>query len=209
MSPSTSLSMPPSMSMSIPITPAILDTVLGHLAPHFMEAAKGDLPTARHAATRMIAAYDPQTEEEFHLVTDIVSFGFHALEALSAAAAPDLPLTQTIRLRSNAVSLNREAHKARVRLDHLRQARLAAAAQPNPQTVGAAAPQPEPDLIQFAQETVRQVASQGGLKSWTMSRQQRRAAERIAETLRRKAAEHERQQRAARVAPAAAAPVPA
>ncbi len=91
--------------------PAILNTVLGHLASHFLEAADGDLPTARHAANRMLAAYDVQTEEELHLATDIIGFGFHALEALSAAAAPDLSLNQKIRLRGSAVSLNREAHR--------------------------------------------------------------------------------------------------
>jgi hypothetical protein len=180
--------------MSTPITPVILDTVLGHLAPHFLEAANGDLPTARHAASRMLTAHDPQTEEELHLATDIVSFGFHALEALSAAAAPDLSLNQKIRLRGSAVSLNREAYKARRRLDQLRQVRLAAVTQPQPETVPAE-DQPTADLIEFAQETVQAVAKQGGLKAWTTSRQQRRAADRIAETLRRNAAEHARQQR--------------
>ena len=180
--------------MSTSITPAILDTVLGHLAPHFLEATNGDLPTARHAASRMLAAHDPQTEEELHLATDIVSFGFHALEALSAAAAAELSVNQKIRLRGSAVSLNREAHKARRVLDQLRQARLAAA-QPRPDTEPTEH-QPTTDLIEFAQETVQAIAKQGGLKGWTMSRQQRRAAERIAENLRRRAAEHERQQRA-------------
>jgi hypothetical protein len=144
----------------------------------------------------MLTAHDPQTEEELHLATDIVSFGFHALEALSAAAAADLSLNQKIRLRGSAVSLNREAHKARRRLDQLRQARLAAAAQPQPEAAPAE-DQQTTDLIELAQETVQAVAKQSGFKAWTSSRQQRRAAERIAETLRRNATKHERQQRAA------------
>jgi hypothetical protein len=184
--------------MSTPITPAILDTVLGHLAPHFLEAASGDLQTARHAASCMLAAHDPQTEEELHLATDIVSFGFHALEALSAAAAADLSLNQKIRLRGSAVSLNREAHKARRRLDQLRQARLTAAPQPQPEAAPADHQQTT-ELMALAQETVQAVAKQGGFKAWTSSRQQRRAAERIAENLRRNAAEHQRQQRAAAI----------
>jgi hypothetical protein len=184
--------------MSTSITPAILDTVLGHLAPHFLEATNGDLPTARHAASRMLAAHDPQTEEELHLATDIVSFGFHALEALSAAAAADLSVNQKIRLRGSAVSLNREAHKARRKLDQLRQARLAAA-QSRPDTEPTEH-QSTTDLIAFAQETAQAIAKQG-LKGWTMSRQQRRAAERIAETLRRGAAKHERQQGATAIPP--------
>jgi hypothetical protein len=181
------------MPTPTPITPAILDTVLGHLAPHFVEAANGDLPTARHAAGRMLAAHDPQTEEELHLATDIVSFGFHALEALSAAAAPDLPLNQKIRLRGNAVSLNRQAHKARRQLDLLKRARLAEPAQPP-------APTPPPDeklpaeLIEAAREMIQAAAKPGTFKAWTLSRKQRRAAERIAENGRRNAAAHANQQ---------------
>jgi hypothetical protein len=183
--------------MSIPITPAILDTVLGHLAPHFLEAANGDLPTARHAASRMLAAHDAQTEEELHLATDIVSFGFHALEALSAAAATDLSLNQKIRLRGSAVSLSREAHKARRKLDQLKRARLTEAPQPQP---APEAPQPQDNpaanLIEFAKDAMQAAAWPGGLKAWTMSQQQRRAAERITENLRRNKAEQERQQAA-------------
>jgi len=45
------------VSLHNTITPAILDTVIGHLAGHFMGGANGDLPTARHAAGRMLACY--------------------------------------------------------------------------------------------------------------------------------------------------------
>jgi hypothetical protein len=188
--------------MPTPITVAILDTVLGYLAPHFLEAVNGDLPTARHAASRMLAAHDPQTEEELHLTADIVSFGFHALEVLSADAAPDLSLNQKLRLRGNAVSLNRQAHKARHALDQLRRTRLAEPAEP-PAEAGLSDDEPPAHLIDAAREAVQAAAKPGAFKSWTMSRKQRRAAERVAETLRRSA------EQASRRSPAAATVTPA
>jgi hypothetical protein len=77
----------------------------------------------------MLAAYDTRTEAELHLAADIVSFGFQALEALSEAAA-DLSLNQKLRLRASAVSLSREAHKARRKLDQLIRARANVAVTP-------------------------------------------------------------------------------
>ena len=102
-------------------------------------------------------AYDPQTEDELRLAANIIGFSFQALEALSQAATPDMPLTRTLRLRGGAVSLSRESHKAQRRLDKLQAARRAgirAETQPEP-------PQPEPkiekalDLI----DTTRKIAA--------------------------------------------------
>ena len=81
-------------------------------------------------------------EDELRLAANIVSLSFQALEALSQAATPDMPLTRTLRLRGGAVSLSRESHKAQRRLDKLQTARRAgipAEAQPNPA-------QPEPKI---------------------------------------------------------------
>ena len=111
----------------------MLDTVLGHLAPHFLATTNGDLPAARHAASHLLAAYNAATEEELGLAGEIVSFSFHALEALSEAAAPDLSMNQKLRLRGSAVSLSREAHKAQRKLDQLQKARLTASPQPETQ----------------------------------------------------------------------------
>ena len=182
----TSNSKPRRGPMTLPttITPAILDTVLGHLAPHFLASAQNDAPTARHAASQMLAAYNAETEDELHLAADIVSFGFHALEALSEAAAPDLSLNNKLRLRGSAVSLSREAHKARRKLDQLQRARRAA---PQPQTRATTEPRAatEPDtetdqaraLVELARETIK-ASNLNGAKGWTLSRDQRRAAER-------------------------------
>src|ERR1700759_1710292 len=71
----------------------------------------------------MLAAYDPQTEDELRLAANIVCFSFQALEALGQAATPDMPLAKILRLRGGAVSLSRESHKAQRRLDQLQKAR--------------------------------------------------------------------------------------
>jgi hypothetical protein len=202
------------MSLSTPITPAILDTVLGHLAPHFLTATNGDAQSARDAARSLLESYDARTEEELQLATDIVGFGFHALEALSAAAAPDLSLNQKLRLRGSAVSLSREGHKARRKLDQLKRARVSGSAQPQHAAETAQpraqsqATSPEEKalnekaagLIEFAKEALEGSIKPGGLKGW--NRQQRRAAEQIAENLRRNAAKQQRRAAAAAIAQA-------
>jgi hypothetical protein len=108
------------------IAPAILDTVGAHLALLFLTGATGDETAARDAARATLAAYGAETEEELRLTAGIISFGFHALEALSQAAAPDLSLNRVLRLRGSAVSLSRESHKAQRKLDQLQRARRAA-----------------------------------------------------------------------------------
>jgi hypothetical protein len=207
--------------MSLP-DPAILDTILGHLALHFLAATNGDHAAARHAASCMLACHDPQTGEEIHLATGIVSFGFHALEALSAAAAPELSLNQKIRLRGSAVSMSREAHRARRKLDQLKRARLTASVQapdaPEAQTPVAQTPlaqtQATPDesatgkalgLIEFAKEALQASTKKGGVQALSLSRRQRRAAEQITKNLRRNSAEHACREAAVVVVPSVAA----
>ncbi|MEA2773701.1 MAG: hypothetical protein QOD93_6663 [Acetobacteraceae bacterium] len=196
------------------ITPAILDTILGHLAPHFLASANGDLPAARHASGHMLAAYNAETEEELRLAAEIVSFSFHALEALSEAAGPDLSFNKKLRLRGSAVSLSRESHKSQRKLDQLRRARLAASANPEapvptPPIQPTTTPDdpipndPSPDdpsptqplgLIEFARDAIQASMKTGPVQAWTLSRQQRRAAKRMTETVKRNNAEQHRRQ---------------
>ena len=109
--------------MSATLPAAVLDTILARLALLFLAGAGGDIAAARLAALQMLTRYHPETEDEFRLAAQIVTFSFHALEALSQAATPDMPLTRILRLRSSAVSLSRESHKAERRLDQLKKAR--------------------------------------------------------------------------------------
>jgi hypothetical protein len=212
------------------ITPIILDKVIGHLAPHFLAASKGDLPTARHAASQMLAAYNAENEEELRLAADIVSFGFHALEALAEAADPELSLHRKLRLRGNAVSLSRQSHKSWRKLDQLRRQRLAVspqpepcpapkptpiarsrppAAEPGPDTAMTEAPQPgrtaqpsDPQPIDLQ----RNAAQPTAVPPRPISRQQRRAAERLAKKQHRQNVEQARRE-AARMARKIVAPM--
>jgi hypothetical protein len=185
------------MSLAVRIAPSILDTILGHLALLFLSGARGDISAARQAASQMLAAYDADTADEVSLAAEVISFGFHALEALSEAAAPDLPITKILRLRGSAVSLSREGHKAQRKLDQLQRARRAVAAPverptpiPQPDT---AATGPQIDeamgLIAFAREAIEATARNGG-KNWTQSYQQREAAKRITANLKRNQMKH-------------------
>jgi hypothetical protein len=182
------------------ILPAILDTVLGRLALLFLTGAGGDLATARHAASQMLAAYNVESPNELRLAAEIMSFGFHALEALSQAAAPGLPLTKILRLRGSAVSLSREAHKAQRKLDQLQRDRRAGIPAQPVENVAAppdtAPTRPQIDkalaLIEATREAMTSAAKNGG-QTWTQSYQQRLTAKRIADNLKKNQAAHARQ----------------
>jgi hypothetical protein len=164
---------------------AILETVLTHLAALFLTGAAGDMTAAREAASQMLAAYHPSTEDELHLAANIVSFSFQALEALGQAATPGIPLTRILRLRGSAVSLSRESHKAQRRLDKLQAARRAgipAATQPEPTQ-----PEPKIDNALALIENTRTIAGAAKIKglTWTQAYEQRQRDIRVAASLKR------------------------
>jgi hypothetical protein len=139
MSPSAS----PSASLTAVLPAAILDTILGRLALLFLSGAAGDLGIAHNAAAQMLACYEPETVHELRVAANVISFSFHALEALSQASTPEIPLTRILRLRGSAVSLSRESHKAERRLEQLQQARRDSP-QLQPEPIDAAQPDAEP-----------------------------------------------------------------
>jgi hypothetical protein len=149
---------------------AVLETILARLAPLFLAGAGGDGAAARHAAAQLIASYHPCNEEEFFLAASIIGFSFQALEALAQAAAPDLSMTRVLRLRSGAVSLSREADKARRQLAQLQktrqQAETAAAATPEPATAApkAAAKTPQVSAAETDEHHQRDPRIAAGLK---------------------------------------------
>jgi hypothetical protein len=121
----------------------IYETILTGLIPLFLIAAGNNQAAARHAAAHMLSAYRPETNDELRLAANIVAFSFQALEALGQAAAPDLPVTRVLRLRSSAVALSRESAKAERRLALLQKARQQPQPEPQPEAVEPAAkPQP-------------------------------------------------------------------
>ncbi|WP_158925546.1 hypothetical protein [Acidisphaera sp. S103] len=172
------------MSQTATLPAAILETILVRLTALFLVGTGGDLVAARQAAFLMLDAYHPETEDELSLAAAIIAFNFQALEALSQSAAPDIPLTRILRLRSGAVSLNREADKAGQRLIKLQQAR-----QQGIQMETQPEPEPAPKIekaVNLIQDTAQVAASaKAGGQSWTQAYENRQRERRIAASLQR------------------------
>jgi hypothetical protein len=187
------------MSFPANIALATLETVIGGLALLFLTGACGDMIAAHYAASQMLAAYNAETPDELGLAAEIVSLQMHTLKALSDSSDPELSLNKILRLRGGAVSLSRESHKARRKLEQLQRARHAGTmAQPAEVPSEAAQPQPAPvqpkiddahALIEVAREAIQTARETGG-KTWSQSFQKRETTKRIVENLKRKQAEH-------------------
>jgi hypothetical protein len=163
------------MSLAKTLPTAILDTILSYLTTLFLPGTAGDFTAARRAAGQMLAAYQPRTEDELRLAAAIVSFSLQALDSLSQAASPDLPLTKILRLRGSAVSLSRESDKAQRRLEHLQQTRRQTEAiRPEAIRPEATRPEAEPPL-----------APASAKLTWTQAYEQRQRDQRIAASLKR------------------------
>lgn len=196
------------MSFPATIARAILDTVIGRLALLFLTGAAGDMGAARDAASEMLASHNAETPDQLSLAAEIISLQFQALEALSQASNPALPLNTVLRLRSAGAGLCRESLKAQRKLDQLQRARQSArrpsqSEQPSATVPGdqppagsrapAATSQPAPsspsidkalDLV----ETVRNAMQTSGKTKpikWSKAFQQRQTAKRIAENLKK------------------------
>jgi hypothetical protein len=201
--------MPQPLADTLPTT--VVETILTHLATLFLAGAAGDITAARQAAAQTLAAYDPQTEDELRLGANIVSFSFQALEALGQAATPDMPLTKTLRLRSGAVSLSRESHKAQRRLDQLQKARRAGVpAQPAEARPEPAQPEPNIERATALIEDTRKVAVAAKTQglTWTQAYEQRQRDLRIAASLKRAEARIAAQAKATAVAVQASVTAP-
>ncbi|MGD0105550.1 MAG: hypothetical protein ABSC06_16135, partial [Rhodopila sp.] len=148
------------------------------------------------AARQMLAAYHAETPDELSLAAEIISLQFHALEALSDAADPDLSLNRKLRLRGSAVSLSRESHKAQRKLDQLQRARRAGT---QPQPANGPAPNPPVHKASTVVETAREANNPAPkTETWSQSLQKRMTSNRLAKKAQkqqaRQAAEWARQE---------------
>ena len=172
------------MPLTTILPQAVLETILIRLAALFLAGAAGDAVAAHQAAAHMLGSYHPETEEEVRVAANVIIFSFQALEALSQAATPNMPITRVMRLRSGAVSLSRQCQKAENRLEHLQNARLKGKpVQP------AAQAQPEPKLekIEALIEDTGKVAAaaKANGQTWTQAYEDRQRQARIAASLKR------------------------
>jgi hypothetical protein len=176
------------MSLVTTIPAAVLETILARLATLFLTGAGGDLDAARHAAVRMLGAYHAETEDELCLAANIISFSFQALEALAQAAAPDLSLTRILRLRGGAVSLSRQAEKARRSLNQLQKTRReniqAQSVETKPEPTQPT-PKIEPAKTPIQDQNPIAVAAEPTPKPWNDAEEHRQREIRIAAGLKR------------------------
>jgi hypothetical protein len=177
------------MSRPAAITAVALEKILGFLAPLFLTSAQCDLSTATAVARELLDSYGARTNREVRLAALTIAFSFGALDSLGRSVAVDLSVNQILRLRGNANSLHRAAHKSEEALDRLHRAEAGPAQEEPVEDLPASTELP--DLVAFTRPVP------------PVSRQQRRAAERQAEKTRLRQQEH------ARLAERAAARMPA
>jgi hypothetical protein len=83
------------------------------LAPMFLAACGGDITLARMAAAETVNAHRIDTIADMLAVAQIIAFGFAALGSLCQSVGDDLSLSMVLRLRGNAVALNRAGERCR------------------------------------------------------------------------------------------------
>jgi hypothetical protein len=98
----------------------LLNLIVTCLAPMFLIASNGDILFARMAALETINAYRARDHIDLIAIAQIVGCGLAALGSLSLSMADDLSLSMTLRLRGNAVALNRTVEHARRALKEVR-----------------------------------------------------------------------------------------
>jgi len=94
-------------------TNALLTLIVTLLAPTFLGVTAGDLTLARMAAIQTINDYRARNHADLIAIAQIIACGLAALGSLSQSMDDDISLSMTLRLRGNAVALNRSAEQNR------------------------------------------------------------------------------------------------
>lgn len=155
------------------ITTIFLDTIVAGVLHWLLPAAHGNEAAAREAAINLLTSYNVETEQELRLAAEITSHSLSALDSLARSTNPGLSLNAVLRLRLSANASQRSKNQCQRTLDLLRKERAPKAEPRQPET----AAEPTPDQPEFH-----------------ISRQQRRALERVIEKTQRKQAEAARLQ---------------
>ncbi|MDR3531780.1 MAG: hypothetical protein P4L90_14670 [Rhodopila sp.] len=142
---------------AIPIHPShiLLNLIVALLAPMFLSTSGGDIEFARMAALGTVNAYRVRNHADLITVAQIIACGLTALGSLSLSMADNLSLSMTLRLRGNAVALNRSADQNR---RALRESRFDDRPHQAERTDGAESP-PEPDQDQYEAQVTASVAA--------------------------------------------------
>jgi hypothetical protein len=170
------------MSNPALFAPAFLEVMVLRLVRLFLTGTDGDEQRARQAAHAALLALHPRSEAELLLAAEVISFSLHALDALTRSLEPDLSVNQLCRLRSNAVSMSREAHKAQRRLEQLQRTSP-------PETESAVQPEAVAAPSEVARAPSVTPSARGERppgQTWTQNYHQRQREKRLAERERKR-----------------------
>jgi hypothetical protein len=103
----------PETSDNPPPLDTLLNLIVTCLAPMFLTATAGNIHFARQAAIQSVDAYRARDHADLFAIAQIIACGFTALFSLSLSLGDDLSLSMILRLRGNAVALNRAAEQNR------------------------------------------------------------------------------------------------
>jgi hypothetical protein len=90
----------------------LLNIIVTFLMPLFLTAG-GDVAFARIAAIETVNAYRARNRTDLITIAQIIACGLTALGSLGLSLADNLSLSMTLRLRANAVALNRVVEQSR------------------------------------------------------------------------------------------------
>jgi hypothetical protein len=108
----------PTSGPPLPLYPAeaLVTLIITLMTPMFLSAAGGDIAFARLAATETLESYRADTHADIITVAKIIAFGLATVSSLCLSMADDIPITQILRLRSNANACDRSEHRNRLAL---------------------------------------------------------------------------------------------
>ena len=106
----TTLTRPSAPLQPIDVLMNLIITVVG---PMLLTAAGGDIDLATLTAIKAVNAHKPRNEADLIDIGQIVTFGLAAIEAVKLSLRPEFTPSVAMRLRANAVSLNRAAAQTR------------------------------------------------------------------------------------------------
>jgi hypothetical protein len=131
----------------------LISLIVALLAPIFLGVTAGDVPLARLAAMETVNDYRARNNIDLVAIAQIIACGLAALGSLSRSMAEEMSLSMTLRLRGNAVSLNRSAEQNR---------RVLRAPLPDTQDpiYAELAPEPEPTIPDAPAQATAQVPDQ-------------------------------------------------
>jgi len=104
----------------------VFHTIIAYLMPYLLEGAGDDPVTARAAVLELIDAYNAATVRELTLAGRIIAFNLAALDNMRRSMLdPAMSDAMVLRLRGNAVALNRAADQGQKALELLQAQRRA------------------------------------------------------------------------------------